>query len=115
MRFTQRWLIGREARDTHAQTCDPVSGITVKRAVSSSSRTQAIFSSVFRAAISLLKVRMFFSSVLNLILGQVSAEGPFGRVQTRQKFPPVTQLMGAVNDSRLTRKKGSSGELKHHK
>lgn len=40
----------------------------MKRAVSSSRRTQAIFSSVFRAAISLLNVRMFFSSVLNLIV-----------------------------------------------
>jgi hypothetical protein len=52
----------------------------VKRAVSSSRRTQAIFSSVLRAAISLLNVRMFFSSVLNLIVGQGPAQGPFGRV-----------------------------------
>lgn len=80
----------RDTRGTHAQTWDPVSGITVKRAVSSSRRTQAIFSSVFRAAISLLNVRMFFSSVLNLIVSwaKVPAEGPFGRVLTRQEFPP---------------------------
>lgn len=42
----------------------------MNRAVSSSRRTQAIFSSEFRAAISLLNVRMFLSSVLNLIVGK---------------------------------------------
>lgn len=42
----------------------------MNRAVSSSRRTHAIFSSVFRAAISLLNVRMFFSSVLNLIVAR---------------------------------------------
>jgi hypothetical protein len=35
---------------------------------------------VFRAAISLLNVRIFFSSVLNLIFGPVSGEAPSGRV-----------------------------------
>ena len=42
----------------------------MNRAVSSSRRTHAIFSSVLRAAISLLKVRIFFSSVLNLIVAR---------------------------------------------
>lgn len=37
---------------THAQTWDPVSGITVNRAVSSSRRTQAIFSRELSAATS---------------------------------------------------------------
>lgn len=64
-----------------------MSGITVKRAVSSSSRTQAIFSSELRAAVNsrwddvsggfhnangrvsvLEKVRIFFNSVLNRML-----------------------------------------------
>lgn len=72
----------------------------MKRAVSSSRRTQAIFSSVFRAAISLLNVRMFFSSVLNLIVGQVRAEGPFGRVETRQECPPRS-VSHSIRQSRL--------------
>jgi hypothetical protein len=43
---------GRPEGRTHAQTWEPVSGMTVKRAVSSSSRTQAIFSSEESAAVS---------------------------------------------------------------
>lgn len=54
-------------KKSHAQTWDPVSGMTVKRAVSSSRRTQAIFSRELRAPISLLNMRMFFNSVLNLM------------------------------------------------
>lgn len=38
--------------NAYAQTWDPMSGITVKRAVSSLRRTQAIFSSEERAAVS---------------------------------------------------------------
>lgn len=40
---------------TYAQTCDPTSGITVKRTVSSSRRIQAIFSREFNAAVSSAK------------------------------------------------------------
>ena len=36
---------------TYAHTCDPMSGITVNLAISSLSRTQAIFSSEERAAV----------------------------------------------------------------
>jgi len=39
-------------KKTHAQTWDPVSGMTVNRTVSSSSRTQAIFSRELSAATS---------------------------------------------------------------
>lgn len=52
----------------------------MKRAVSSSRRTQAIFSSEFKAAISLLKVRIFFSSVLNLMLGNTLMDFVFSLV-----------------------------------
>lgn len=72
-----------EKEAAHAQTCDPVSGMTVKRAVSSSSRTQAIFSRELRAPINLLKVRMFFNSVLNLMMGrEFSAVSAFAAAET---------------------------------
>lgn len=96
----------------------------MKRAVSSSRRTHAIFSRVFRAAISLLNVRIFFSSVLNLIVGQLLAEGPFGRVKTRQEFPPLSQSASQsvsqsvdhpIRQSRLGEETGNpSGESKEH-
>lgn len=76
----------------YAHTWDPVSGITVKRAVSSSRRTQAIFSSEFKAAISLLKVRMFLSSVLNLMMGRTSTS-----FQLQLPFPILDQLLGLLN------------------
>lgn len=60
---------------SHAQTWDPVSGMAVKRAVSSVRRTQAIFSRELRAPISLLNMRMFFSSVLNLMTMTSRIEG----------------------------------------
>lgn len=45
---------------TDAQTWDPVSGITVKRTVSSSRRNQAIFSRDERAATSSVELRVSY-------------------------------------------------------
>lgn len=56
-------------RVPYAHTWDPVSGITVKRAVSSSSRTQAIFSRELRAAVSSVQaqsVSLFGSHLVTL-------------------------------------------------
>ncbi len=44
-------LSGRPGKVAYAQTWDPVSGITVNRIVSSSRRTQAIFSRELRAVV----------------------------------------------------------------
>lgn len=45
-------VTSKKLRKTYAHTWDPISGITVKRAVSSLNRTQAIFSNDERAAVS---------------------------------------------------------------
>lgn len=56
--------------------------MTVKRAVSSSRRTQAIFSRELSAPISLLNMRMFFNSVLNLMTGRI---GGFDHQRQRER------------------------------
>lgn len=71
-----------DGSNAHAQTCDPVSGMTVILTVSLSRRTQAIFSRELRAPINLLKVRMFFSSALNLMMGRNLGDGV-----TQQRCP----------------------------
>lgn len=66
VQFSKRKSIG-----SVDQIWDPVSGTTVKCAVSSLRRSHTSFSKEENAAVSLAKVRMFFRSLWNLIVDYV--------------------------------------------